>query len=69
MKRGEEQVFTSSMYCEVTKKWNSLAKSPEELLLPKLPSEIYPMVKQQVVKIELPTLLFIECFGILKVIL
>ena len=69
MKRGEYQVFTSSMDCEATKKWNALAKSPEELFLPKLPSKTYPMFKQQVVKIELPTLLFKECFGILKVIL
>ena len=69
MKRGEDQVFTSSMDCEATKKWNSIAKLPEELLLPKLPSKTHPMVKEQAVRIKLPTLLFIECFEIFKVIL
>ena len=69
MKRGEDQVFTSSMDYEATKKWNALAKSLEELLLPKIPSKTHPMVKEKVVKIKLPTLLFIECFGIFKVIL
>ena len=47
MKRGKDQVFTSSMNSEATRKWNALAKSPEELLLPKLSPKTYPMVKNK----------------------
>ena len=53
-KRGKDQVFTSSMNSEATRKWNALDKSPEGLLLPKLASKTHPMVKKQVVKITYP---------------
>ena len=52
MERGKDQVFTSSMDYEATRKWNSLAKLSEEPLLPKLASKTHPMAKQQVVKIN-----------------
>ena len=44
--RGKVQVFTS-MNSEAIRKWNALSKLLEELFLPKLASETYPMVKNK----------------------
>ena len=69
IKRGEDRVFTSSNGLRNNKEMECPRKIVGGTLVTKATFQNLPNGKITMVKIKLPTLLFIECFEICKFIL